>query len=290
MGTTMKRGRVAMGAVAVAAVGLCVLVASAAGAAGASSYRAQHARVGTTTTSTTAAPAAPVGPSASPTSDGFAPSFGPPTTFGADQQWLQTALADRVAQTGGLESKLVASMTLASGDRAVLTGLVTGAQSTLAALSGAVGSATTTLQLHAAAMQMIGLHVYAILTPQVKLVLRADTDSSAAASLRALEPDLGTAIAAAHAAKRKLAELHALIKRLTSAAGMTMTLAGPVAARVLSLAASDLPAAVPVLTTAGAELHRAEASLAWARQDLRSILSLLADPHLNAKSKRVLRR
>lgn len=286
-------GKGARRAVASVAVASLIAVGAAQASAGASGHPALPSS-STTTTIVTANTTAGVAPSESPTSDTSVPTFGPSTSFALDQSWMQTALSARQARLSMLAGNIGSSSTLRSGDHDALQALVSSAQSTCSQLQSAVSSATTTAQLRSDAAVMINsLHVFAILTPQVELTVDVDAFAAAAGKLEALEPELNTAIAAAHANSRKLARLQALEQELAAAASAASNLVAPLPGQLVALSDADLPAANPVLASAQSADRSARIELNDAGSDLRSLLSLLAETgvnsHVRIKLKRDLR-
>jgi len=224
-----------------------------------------------------------VGPS--PSSDAGAPSFAPGASFPDDQQWLETAVSDRLAKVGDLTGAIGASKALSTGDRSALTTLVGNAGSVLQSVSASLANDTTLAQLRTAANLVISsLHVYAILTPQVQMTIDADAVTAAAGRLQSLEPGLDTAIAAAHATRRNLFRLHQLDQRFVSDLNAASGATSPLPGQLLQLSGADLGAATPVITQAGAALAGAHTDMSDATATLREIVNLLSKPGVSSSS------
>jgi hypothetical protein len=216
-------------------------------------------------------------PTQDPASDNGVPDFGPRTSFTADEQWVERALADRLSRLASLSSTISASTTLQSKDRTSLDALVGNAQSVCTSLQQSVSGDFAAGQLQAAADELIeSLHVYSILTPQVDETVVAEADNAAAAKLQTLAPGLNTAIAAAQVAAGRVGRLQTLLQGLSSDANAAASITGSVPARLIPLRDANQSAASPVLSSAVSELGTAASDLSAADSDLRRLLALLA--------------
>jgi hypothetical protein len=275
-----------VGALAVQLAGAGLPAAAASAPVAASAAAIAHPQSGSSggpgSSTTTTVAGGNAAPSENPLSDVYVPAFGPSTSLQLDQAWMMTALSDRQSRLSELAGDVSSSKTLASGDASSLSGLISNDQGTLSQLQSAVPGATSTSALRSEAAQMIALHVFAALTPQVQDTINAEAVGAAAAKLVALEPGLNTAIAAAHASPRQIARLQQLEQSFAADAGNAAGLVAPLPGELVALNDASLPAAQPVLSSAQSATQRGQRALVQAGTELRRLLSQLAQSGLSS--------
>jgi len=185
------------------------------------------------------------------------------STFSVAQQFVEQQLSNRVAVLDELASRIGAAPYLTASDRTTLQGIVSGTQSGIGALVQKVPSDTTCAQLWSDARSMVvDYRVYAVVAPQSDLTIVADTESSIAARLAGLEPQIQQAITAAQQAGKNTSGAQAAFDDFTTQVSDASTAVGGVAADALSKKPADYQPGMWIgdrtdVTSARADLHHA---------------------------------
>ena len=109
--------------------------------------------------------------------------------------YVSQALSGRVAQLTSLSAAVGAAADLTAADRSTLATDLASELAGIQALQAQLPSATTCQSVVAAGRAMVvNFRVYVVMTPQAHLTIAADTETTVAANLAALEPRLQAAV------------------------------------------------------------------------------------------------
>ena len=184
------------------------------------------------------------------------------------QRRCTVAIDRRLGQLGALTGRVAGAPNLTGAHQAALAGIVSSASVGLGQLKTTIAADTdlATLQGHCREI-VTGYLVYALVTPQVHIVVAADNVAAAADRLDQAAAKLADAIAAAKAAgtdtsaaEAKLADMQ---REIAAGRAAVAGVAGP----VLALTPSSAGSIAGVLGSARAALGTAEAHLAAAGRD-----------------------
>lgn len=220
------------------------------------------------------------GVATSPFEDVTPPTFGDSPSLVPAQRWLDVALSHRTRRLDALARSVSGAKTLPGNVSAGLAKLVAVDSVGIGALAGDVSSATNVAALDQVAASMVdNYRVYAVVTPVVRTTLASYDQLAAVASLQALEPAIGAAMATdskSSSADRAAALYRDLLTQLTDVTAADTA----EAAAVLALGPASFPSSSAVLSTASSTLAASAARLSSARQDVQGIVALLAAPGL----------
>ena len=216
----------------------------------------------------------------SPFEDVTPPTFNDSPSLVPAQRWLDVALAHRTRRLDALARSVSGAKTLPGNVSAGLAKLVAVDSVGIGALAGDVSSATNVAALDQIAASMIDdYRVYAVVAPVVRTTLASYDQLAAVASLQALEPAIGAAMATdskSSSADRAAALYRDLLAQLTDVTAADTA----EASAVLALGPASFPSSSAVLSAASSTLAASAARLSSARQDVKGIVALLAAPGL----------
>ena len=182
------------------------------------------------------------------------------------------ALTPRVKRLHDLSAAVGASTGLTSADRSSLTTDIGNDLAGITALQQKIPSDTSCAEVAADAHAMVvDYRVFVVMSPQVHLTIAADTETSVAAALAALEPEITARITAAkqsgvtvRAAETTYSDFQ------TQVATATQSSTG-VAGKVLALTPASYPGSRTTLENARASLSTGRVALVRAHGDLRTL-------------------
>ena len=195
-----------------------------------------------------------------------------PAALNAARTNALAALTRRVKRLHDLSAAVGASTGLTTADRSTLTTDIGNDLGGITALQQKVPSDTTCADVAADAQAMVvDYRVFVVMSPQAHLTIAADTETSVAGALTALEPKIAARITAAqqagvtvHAAQTTYSDFQTQVATATqSSTGLAGTL--------LALTPASYPGSRPTLENARASLSTGRVALVRARGDLRTL-------------------
>ncbi len=195
-----------------------------------------------------------------------------PAALNAARTNALAALTPRVKRLHDLSAAVGASTGLTSADRSTLTTDIGNDLAGITALQQKIPSDTSCAEVAADAHAMVvDYRVFVVMSPQVHLTIAADTETSVAAALAALEPKITARITAAkqsgvtvRAAQTTYSDFQ------TQVATATQSSTG-VAGKVLALTPASYPGSRTTLENARASLSTGRVALVRAHGDLRTL-------------------
>ncbi len=195
--------------------------------------------------------------------------------FAAAQALVEKDLANRVTQLSSLISRVNGAGELTSSDKATLLQDLTVTE--LPAVQALVAKApteTTCSGLIADAKSAVfGYRVYEVMTPQVDLVIVADTESAIIAKVQAVYPTVTAAIAAAQVAGRNVTAAQATFADLQTQVTAASTAVDGVSATVLAQTPAGAPGNWGTFKGAHVSVSNARVDLHSAAQDIGALIS-----------------
>lgn len=200
----------------------------------------------------------------------------PPTTdpnatdaqVAALQRRCTNAIDRRLGQLSALSSRVGSAANLTDAHEAALAGAVSSASAGLGQLKATIAADTDLATLQGHCKEIVsGYLVYALVTPQVHIVVAADNVLAAANRLDQASAKLADAIAAAKAAGKDTSVAEAKLADMQEEIAAGRAAAAGVADPVLALTPASAGSIGGVLGTARAALGTAKAHLAAAGRD-----------------------
>jgi hypothetical protein len=190
---------------------------------------------------------------------------------------LMSALQARVSTLGRLNTSVGDSKDLTSADRSALNGLLgpetSGINALLATVQAATPQNTTVAQLRADAKTMVDQYrVYLVMSRQVHLTERADTQTTVELRISNREPKIQAAIQKAGNPPAAVQAYHDLVTQVTNATQATGQADIPA---VLQVTPSGYPGDAAPLSAASTALHQAATDGKAAAGDLKIIRNAL---------------
>jgi hypothetical protein len=178
------------------------------------------------------------------------------------------AIDARLGQLRGLTAAITAAPNLTTGHQASLTDILSASTSGLTTLKTTIKADTdlATLQGHCQDI-VTGFRIYALVTPQVHLVIAADDLTSAADRLSQLADRIAQAITAAKAKGLDTTQAEAALAEMRSEVAAGKAAASGIVGNVLGLTPADYNANPKVLAPSRAALASARGHLRNAAQD-----------------------
>jgi len=223
--------------------------------------------------SSTGGPGTPGSSTGGPGTPAGSPPGCPPTKFEQAKASLEAALAARSQRLSDLTAEVSASKTLTSQDRSVLEGRLSAESAGISALSSEVPSVSTWKELSADAYQMVHAYrVYTVMSPQVHLVIGADTEAAIEWTLVGLEPGIEKAIMAASKAGHDVSGAEKAFTDYETNVADAESLSAGVAPLVIAQTPEGYPANHQVFVNSYAQLSGARKHLGACRDDLETIV------------------
>jgi len=245
-----------------------------------------------TTNGAPGTPATPVTPTTTPVATaggaqpriptGATPGSGAPTTCSISnlsllQSYVEGALSNRVTQLNALTAIIGGATRLTASDQQTLSSDVSNELAGIQALQQKVPNDSTCLQLVADARAMVrNFRVYVVMTPQVRLTVSADSETSIAGQLAGLEPQIQAAIAAAQKNGKNVAGAQQSFSDFQTQITNTQSASGNVSGPVLAFTPSSYPGCKSTFVADVASLQGGRADLRKADTDLHAIVADLA--------------
>jgi hypothetical protein len=227
-------------------------------------------------------PVAPTGGAQPSVPTGAVPGSGAPTTCSTTnlsllQSYVEGALSNRVSQLNGLTAIVGGATRLTGSDQQTLSSDVSNELAGIEALQQNVPNDSTCLQLVADARAMVrNFRVYVVMTPQVRLTVSADSETSIAGQLAGLEPQIQAAIAAAQKNGKNVAGAQQSFSDLQTQVTNAQSASGNVSGPVLAFTPSSYPGCKTTFVADVTSLQGGRADLRKADADLHTIVADLA--------------
>ncbi len=217
---------------------------------------------------------------------GSAPSGQCKANFATHRNQVELALSDRVTRLQALQSRVSGVQHLKSSDVSALSGDLSAQLSGIEELQTKAHSDTTCLQLFEDAKSMIvDYRVYVVMTPQVDIVIAADTEAYVEQVLQGLEPKIQRALSICQSTSATVGGLNCtaaenafsqLKAHVSTAAQVTSTGGNgeSISSAVLAAKPSGYPANRSIGTTAFSATRQAQADLLAARADLETLVGI----------------
>ncbi|MGP8058404.1 MAG: hypothetical protein ACLP9C_02035 [Acidimicrobiales bacterium] len=238
-------------------------------------------------TTTSGAPGVPGTPgtatsrsTARPIPTGAAAAGAPATCSAANlaavQGYVSQALSGRVAQLNSLSAAVGAAADLTAADRSTLASDLASELAGIQALQAQLPSATTCQAVVAAGRAMVvNFRVYVVMTPQAHLTIAADTETTVAANLAALEPRLKAAVTSAGQSGTGVATAQRDLGDLEAEVAAAQRSSAGISAQVLGFTPASYPASWSVLRSDRVTLGAGERALRRADLDLHQIVAVV---------------
>jgi hypothetical protein len=190
--------------------------------------------------------------------------------------WLESAIATRAGAVAQLQSTVNASTTITTVVRSQLLRLVGTANATLESLAAKVPTDTTLRAVRQDAATTIGLHVFAVLLPQVDAIIVASTVHNSAAQLLGQESSIRAAVAAARSARLPIGDASARLTAFRADLVQAKSLTAKATATLFALSTSRAAQAGATITNEAGPEATATSLVASAKLEESAIVSLLA--------------
>ena len=215
-----------------------------------------------------------------PRGDGQAPFIAPSTPPATAAAWLQGALSLRQSQLVALADAVGANKNLSSADLNALTQILSNAKQGIAALQAKPADLSVGA-VRVDAASMVAFHVFAVVTPQVKLVLGADNQAAEAARLAKLEPGMAAALVTKHSSVTAVTLDHEFVTDVSVIATGLASLT----ASVLAISPANFPLARQQIDADSATASSLRGEITSAESILSQIVRALASPGLGASAR-----
>jgi hypothetical protein len=190
----------------------------------------------------------------------------------AAQAALETALGDRVTRLQALSGAVAGATRLVATDRTTLTTDLDNERSGIQGLVGKAPTDTTCAAVVADAKAMVvDYRVFLVMSPQVHLVVAADTEASITSQLQALEASIAARIAAAQAKGTSVSAPQATFSDFEAKLSAAAQSSSGVSASVLSFTPASYPGCVATFQSDKAALEAGRTALEQAHADLRTL-------------------
>ena len=190
---------------------------------------------------------------------------------------LQAGLNARVQQLNRLGASVESAKSLTPSNRSALAALVSNDLARLDALEASSASDTTLAEVRTdEAIMVLAFHVFALVTPVVKGVIRADAAHAAAEQILGLLPSVQASILASNSSSDRIARAKALLALLSSIAAEINASVVGISPRLLAIGPTSVPGALPELGALSSAIVGAEQQVKLAYASLGQIILLIA--------------
>ena len=201
------------------------------------------------------------------------PSFSLPSgvTLSRAQGWLSRVILVRQTALLSLSAALTSDHLIQAGDRAQLTSLIDSAMARLNTIATGMSGDASVAAVRRQAQQVMGLQVFNVLEPQIRLLSRVDLSLGLAAQLSAKESSAAAAIAISRATAASLHSEQTLDQTVKSLAQAITSELATAQGALLALPGSSY-AVASAFSGAKVALATAYSQLRLANTDLRNLV------------------
>jgi len=204
------------------------------------------------------------------------PTVAPGSSIPAAVSWSEAAIAARTTEVSALISSIGSSTTLPAWARSKVTNLVGSPAKALATAATQVPNDSTLAAVRQDVDAIVGLHIFAVLAPQVNEVLVAGSIKSSVTQLLAQEPSVRAAVAAAKSSHMSVAKATSELLRFHANLTSAKALVTPLLPTLLSVGSLGVTKAVAKLSTATATESTALTLVSQAKAAEQAIVTSLA--------------